>query len=341
MAITYKIYESGFNKVIDVLNDGSVIGKKKFIPKAAVAVQDGNIKIKDAVTNSLEFEGSFESFVDSEGNNFGSIEAINDFLSSIPINISELRGLELIDGALAQDLSPYATIEYVDDEIVGEELARDAAIQILRDYVDEQIAALQAQIDAIDGRIETVETEIAVMPQTLFLGDPFNFVQSGVEDSEPVYVNASNLYCTFTTTETGKVAIMMEGVNLSYGASGSRTWMYVTTTDPTPFGNGNIQIDKYVDEQAYALDWFENLVDTGQVDVVNENTITFANFLSASTGGDPIEVTKNFTIPLTLAPNTSYTFYFWMVPVVWGVSGQPRINASIANGIKVMEVLDI
>ena len=340
MAITYKIYESGFNKVIDVLNNGSVIGKKKFIPKAAIAVQDETLKIKDVVTNSLEFEGSFESFVNSEGNNFASVEAINDFLSSIPINISELRGLDLIDGALAQDLTPYATITYVDDEVAGEAIARDIAIQLLKDYVDEQIAALQSQINNLTDRVVVVEEDVAVMPKILYQGDPFNFTQIGVEDSEPVYVNASTLTTTFTTTETGKVVIMMENVVLSYSTAGSRTWMYVTTTNPTSFGNGNIQIDKFTDEQSYALDWFENLVTTEQVNVV-KGEITFGNFLSGATGGDPSLINKDFAISLTLEPNTQYTYYFWMVPVIWGISGTPRIQASVSNGIKVVEVLDI
>lgn len=342
MAISYKATEVGLYKVVEIVEDGTVIGKRKFLPKELTAVsQSGEVVIKDAITDKVFFTGNLNAFVDANESAFESTTILNNLLQNWPINISELQGVDLIDGALAQDLSPYATIEYVDDEIAGEGLARDAAIQVLKDYVDEQIAGLQAQIDAIDGRVETVETEIAVMPQTLFLGNPFNFVQSGVEDSEPVYVNASNLYCTFTTTETGKVAIVMEGVNISYGAAGARTWMYVTTTNPTPFGNGNIQIDKYVDEQSYALDWFENLVDTEQVSLATENTTTFANFLSSATGGDPVEVIKNFTIPLTLEPNTTYTFYFWMVPTIWGVTGTPRVNVNVANGIKVMEVLDI
>lgn len=123
MAIKYRISESGIQKVIEVVNDSTVIGKSKYGPKELSIVDNsGTVQIKDSLSDKVLYSGSPSSFVNSNDEAFGQtaqavVSAVTTLSNNIKINIAELDGLELVEDQLLPDLSEYAKASEVEKHL--------------------------------------------------------------------------------------------------------------------------------------------------------------------------------------------------------------------------------
>ena len=342
MSVKYKIYDDGMLKQIDVIDTSSseVIGNSTYHPQELMAeVSGSDLVVKDDYSRAVKFKAAYTSFVDLNDNTWGetlqgAATTLNAFLQQIPIKLGDLENIDQDSGGLTVNLEDYALTTYVDTEISSSEASTIT-------YSDEEDDKLQAQIDALTtavanltSQIEVIEGEIDVRPAVLFQGDPFTF-----SDTDATFTAPSAGQMSFTTTDSGKVHIVLESINIvvnqqqltSYG----KTWLYISSTNPSFFNyKFNVDSDPNYD---YPEDRFRDWVDDGTIVLAKEDETPFGNVIG--TNAEPADFVKSITIQLNLTPNTTYTFWLYDVPITVG-SGV-TCTFKIQNGIRVVEVLDI
>lgn len=328
MAIKYRISESGIQKVVEVLNDNTVVGRRKFSAKEiAVSYSGETIQIKDAFTSNVLYEGTAASFVDSNNNAFASstgdaVLAMTNLANNIAINVTELQGLELVNDAITPDLSAYAKTTEVNTAI-------SSAVTTAKSELQVSIDALEVDVSNLDTSVTDIDTKLAYQGNTLFSGAAvsYNFT------TEETVKCKSSSQITFTTGAISKVEVIIEGIWNAYGLAQVKS--YISTTNPETVPGGSTNFSLYfegapVTGAGSMPQWLEDYVDPGQND-----QITLSNFMDTGVqGSGNIETNQ---VILTLSANTSYTFYLWAFTSVFGASGTNNIAIS---RIRVVEYID-
>lgn len=308
MALTYKISESGLYKIVEIVNDGEVIGRRKFLAKEIDTVADGStVQLKDVFTGEILFSGSPNSFVKSDGTVFGdsaanAVSAMNTALAKVKVNIEELDGIEVLSGGV--DLTEYAKKEYVDSELTSTASTLSSNIS----SVSSSLSNLESNVN---NTFDTVEQYVTRSTK----GIVYQFNNDGVRCNPEMSV-------TFTTTDTGVVKFFVPEITAELDTSAG-VQAILSTANP---GTGvAYNAENAIDGRIY----FEANAEADGETFTEDRYICYVPNIITST----IVVGNSVAYELTLTPNTEYTFYLWARTTILGVNASPKIIFN--QGIKV------
>lgn len=330
MATKYRISESGIQKVVEILDGDTVVGVRKFSPKEiSVSYSGDTVQINDAFTGNTLFEGPSANFVKSDNSAFAetagdAVLAMTDLANNIKIDVRELDGIELVNDAIAPDLSAYAKTADVTTEInstVASSIATaKAEIQEDIDRIDANIVSVQSAASVLETSVEVLEAKTSATGIVLFNGASVNY---NFTTEETVKCKSSSAI-TFTTGNNPTVKVAFNGSWQAYGLA--QVMCYLSPTSPESVPDGSTDFTRYV-PGAPVLgagsmpQWLDDNVDSGQND-----QIALSNFLDTANNGSGTLATESVT--LNLQTNTTYTFYIWAFTSVFGVSGTNNITIS-------------
>jgi hypothetical protein len=297
MAITYKISELGLHKVVEILNDGEVIGRHKFLAKEiSTAANNGVIELKDTFTQEVLFSGSTSSFVNSNGDAFGettseAVNSINTTLDKVKVSIEELDGFEIVSGGV--DLTEYAK----------------------KTYVDSNISTVSTSLSTLEENVNNTFDTVEQYADRSTKGIVYQFNNDGVRCNPGMSV-------TFTTTDTGVVKFFVPEITAQLDTSAAVEAVLSTADPGTGVSyNGENSID--------ARQYFDSTAKNDEETFTEDEYICYVPNVITST----IVVGNSISYELTLDPNTEYTFYLWARTTILGVNASPRIVFN--QGIKV------
>jgi hypothetical protein len=333
MATKYRISESGIQKVVEIIDNGTVVGIRKFFPKEITVSYSGDtIQINDAFTGNTLYEGEAADFVKSDNSVFAessgdAVLAMTNLANNVSINVTELDGIELVNDAIAPDLSAYAKTTDLDSletsitsSISSSVATAKSEIQEDIDRIDANIIAVQSAAAVLQSSVDTLEANTSTIGQILFSGAAVNY---NFTTEETVKCKSTSAI-TFTTGSNPNVKVAFNGTWQAYGLA--QVMCYLSPTSPEDVPNGSTNFTRYVEDAPILGDgsmpkWLDDNVVPGQND-----QIALSNFLNTGSNGNGELATDNVT--LNLEENTSYTFYIWAFTSVFGVSATNNITIS-------------
>lgn len=315
MAIKYRISESGIQKVVEVLNDSTVIGTSKYGPKELSIINNsGTIQIKDALSGKVLYSGDPSSFVNSSNQVFGQtaqdvVSAITTVSDGIKINIAELEGLELVDNQLLPDLSAYAKTSEVES------------------YVSTQLAPALERLDVTETELTQVEKHIGINNPAI----PITWV---LEDDQALC--NPNMSVTFTVPSNGKAKI--SAIIQSSVTNAGTFYAHFNQADP---GENGQLFEKIQDPFAWHSTQMYDYIDAQVGDDGRGERFTIFSIPGpgAFEGGYEVVTTAAESVVVTgLTPGEEVTYYLWTI--AGAVSFLTTATFKIIGGIKAFKVED-
>lgn len=347
MAIQYRISESGIQKVIEVISDGTVVGRRKFSPKEITVSSSGDtIQIKDAFTEAVLYEGDRESFIDQDNNAFSSnavtaASSITSLANKISIDVQELQGISIIEGAIAPDLSGYAEIAYVDQEVTSAKTELNTNISTsastLQGNIDTVSASISTSIAPVSSALTTVETsvenldsQISNIPKVIAQSPSFTL---GFNRPYRTRCHA-NSGVTFTAPANGKVSYLLENYRYSVTSMGN-VIMYISEYAPptTPVTTIDEETDDPGDTSIF-LDYIDTYIEPQEVPGNTGGSYITPPVLAQSSSQET--ASAEFIIS-GLTPGQEYTLYLWLASFIFANNNTTTIQ--FINGVKIKEVL--
>jgi hypothetical protein len=308
MAVKYKLSEVGIQKIIEVLNDGVVIGKSKYGPKElTVSDSNGTVQITEALSGKVVCAGTASSFVNSSNQEFGQnatavVSAITQIAERVNINIAELEGLDLVDNQLLPDLSAYAKIEDIQTLAV------------------EGVSAIE---ETIANNLEKHIAYTAVFPTWV--------TQIDTTLSYP------EITATFTVPANGKVQVV---IPLNVGLTQAGTF-YGLINKADPGVNG--QVFEGDDDRTQFRNYLDSIghPSTGYGDLYSDMGVRMiaCRFPIPEASAFPMQTSTLISQEITgLTPGAEETIYFWIMAGAVHFNCEATFN--FTNGIKVFKVND-
>lgn len=327
MAIKYRISESGIQKVVEILEGDTVVGVRKFSPKEiSVSYSGDTVQINDTFTGNTLFEGPSADFVKSDNSAFAetagdAVLAMTNLANNIKIDVRELDGIELVNDAIAPDLSAYVTNTALDERVTTIESTITTAVATAK-------TEIQVDIDRIDTNVAGVQADVVVLEEkTPHLGkvvgtsSGFNYFFTTYRS---VRCNASSAL-TFTTTDATEYLLQIDGSWTGYGLSQVGAYYSVTSPLDVPNGSSNFYIendDPTIVDPEFTFgyyDWLEANIDRGE-----NRHVPLCNWMNTGTPAEGgIEIGEWI---ITLTPNTTYTWYWWAFTKVYGANNDCTIS---------------
>ena len=337
MALTYKISESGLYKIVEVVNDGEVIGRRKFLAKEIDTVADGStVQLKDVFTGEILFSGSSSSFVKSDGTVFGdsaanAVSAMNTALAKVKVNIEELDGFEVVSGGV--DLTEYVKNETLDAYKIEAASSVDSKISTAVSPINTSITSLNNAVDVIETDLSETQSIVSTIPQIIAQIDPFtySFIQKPYTAK---CKTASGI--TFTVPANGKIRYTtINHRTETYGLAGVQAWI-TTAAPPTSDYTLTIEPGDTVEGVEYLFgisSWTGPNLDSGAIGLTGKD-LSSVKIVGESTNGR--ELYDEIITGLT--PGETMTVYMWAISGVFGITNSAVITFD--KGITIYEVLD-
>lgn len=314
MAVKYKLSEVGIQKIIEVLNDGVVIGKSKYGPKElTVSDSNGTVQITEALSGKVVCAGTASSFVNSSNQEFGQnatavVSAITQIAERVNINIAELEGLDLVDNQLLPDLSAYAKIEDIQTLAV------------------EGVSAIE---ETIANNLEKHIAYTAVFPTWVTQIDTI--------------ISYPEITATFTVPANGKVQVV---IPLNVGLTQAGTF-YGLINKANPGVNGQVFEGDNGSEAGTDAEQFSAYLasighpNTGYGDLYSDMGVRMiaCRFPIPEASAFPMQTSTLISQEITgLTPGAEETIYFWILAGAVHFDCEATFN--FTNGIKVFKVND-
>lgn len=303
MAIKYRISESGIQKVIEVVNGSTVIGKSKYGPKELSIVNNsGTVQIKDSLNDKVLYSGSPSSFVNSNDEVFGQtaqavVSAITALSDNIKINIAELDGLELVEDQLLPDLSEYAKTSEV-----------QSSLSVIEEVIDNNIEK--------------------------HLAHTRNIVTWNTQDDTTL--SYRDISVTFTVPANGRVQIKLP-LQIELTQAGT-FYGYINRADPGENGQvfeGDDDINQFT---AYLSSIGHPSAGTGSLDSMGVR-VTMCRIPIPDPLNFPMNLANIVTQEISgLTPGAEETIYLWLS--AGAVHFNCEAAFTFVDGIKVLEVED-
>jgi hypothetical protein len=336
MAIKYRISESGIQKVVEVVSDGVVIGKRKFSPKEIVISYSGDtVQIQDEFSGTVLYEGEYSDFIDSNNNTFansaaGVTSSITAVTDKISINVSELQGINILDGVIAPDLSAYAQISYVDQEITSTTSTLQGNIDTVSSSISTSIAPVSSALSTVETSVSELDNKVSNIPKIIAQSPSFN-----LNFSRPYRTRCHvDSGVTFTAPANGKVAYLIENYRYSVSSMGN-VIMYISAFAPptTPITTIDEETDAPGDTSVF-LDYIDTNVEPLEVPGNTGGSHVTPPVLAQSS----MQTTASIEFIIGgLTPGQQYTWYLWLASFIFANSN--TTNIQFINGVKIKEVL--
>ena len=308
MAIKYRISESGIQKIIEVLNDDVVVGVRKFSPKEiSVSYNEGTIQINDAFTGNTLFEGESADFVKSDNSVFAqnagdAVLAMTELTNNIAIDIRELDGIELVNDAIAPDLSAYVKTT----ELNTYKLEVASSIEDVSNNIVDLSNEVTETFDTVEQYLDTSEKGIV-----------YQFSNDGTR-CDP------NLSVTFTTGDNGNVEFLVLNIHASLNTAAAIDAV-VSTSNP---GTG---VSYNAENSADNGNFFEANAEA-EGEIYSSDTRLIYSPMT-----NPANIGSSGRFQMSLTPNTEYTFYLWARTTILGVNSNPKLIFNDGLKVKVID----
>lgn len=308
MAIKYRISEVGIQKIIEVLNGDTVVGKSKYGPKELTISNVNNlVQIKESLTDKIICASEASNFVDIDNRVFSqnvatAVSALSTLADRVNINIVELEGLDLIDNQLVPDLSEYAKIEDV------------------QTYAVEGVSAIE---DTIANSLEKHIAHTVVFPTW--------------ETQVDTVISYPEITATFKVPSNGKVQVVIP-LNIQLTQAGT---FYGLINRANPGENGQVfegdndaaQFAAYLSSIGHPSSGYGNLYTTQGIRMI------VCRFPIPDASAFPMQTANIVSETITgLTPGAEETIYFWIT--AGAVHFDCQASFRFTNGIKILEVND-
>ena len=332
MAIQYKISEVGIQKIVEILEDGNVIGKRKFIAREIITVTDNStVQLKDSSTNEVLFSGSSSQFLNADGETFGNTpeevaSAVNDKLSKLNISFEDLDNVDVVEGGI--NLSNYATV----DSLNTYKSEVETSLTELSATVDSSISELNntitTNVDEINSTIDTsVEQHLAIK----ILSKTISVAKHSVAASRDTSI-------TFTVPDNGKFRIIYEAINAEINTAVT-LYGHLSTVDP---GETDIAFTQIDDPRYTTGDYLDDTIGNG----TNYNTNTYFDRLTFVRHPEINDIAfpkivrntvvgefSKFKDDTPLVPGEEITVHLWLEAGAYGIDA-----AAIVDFYKILVV---
>lgn len=306
MALTYKISESGLYKIVEIIDNSEIIGRRKFLAKeVTTVVDDSTVQLKDTFTGEVLFSGESANFVKNDGTTFGDNAAetalgVNAFLNKVRINIEELEGIDIISGGV--DLTDYAKKDYVESELTS-----------LSSTISNNITTVSTALSTLESNVNTTFETVEQYDDRSVKGITYQFYNDGVRCNPAMSV-------TFTTKETGVAKFFVPEITAVLNKPAG-VQAIVSTANP---GTG---VSYNGENQNDAKNYFASTAEADEEIFSIDQYLCYVPNVITST----IVVGNSVSYTLNLSPNTEYTFYLWAKTTILGTESNPKIvfNAGI------------
>lgn len=347
MATKYRISESGIQKVVEILDGDTVVGVRKFSPKEiSVSYSGDTIQINDTFTGNTLFEGPSANFVKSDNSAFAetagdAVLAMTDLANNIKIDVRELDGIELVDDAIAPDLSAYAQKTYVDQEVTSAKSELNTAItssastlqtsiDTVSNSISTSIAPVTSALSTVESSISALDTKVSKIPEIIAQSPSFNLTFT-----RPYRTRChANSGVTFTAPANGKVSYLIENYRYSVGSMGN-VIMYISSYAPptTPVTTIDEETGQSGDTSVF-LDYIDANVEPQEVPGNYGGSYVTPAVLAQSASQETASVEFIIT---GLTPGQEYTWYLWLASFIFANNNTTSIQ--FINGVKIKEVL--
>lgn len=347
MAIKYRISESGIQKVVEVVSDGTVVGRRKFSPKEITVSYSGDtVQIKDAFSGTVLYEGEYSDFVDSNDTAFSNSAAnvtssITTLTDKIAIDVTELQGISIIEGAIAPDLSAYAEKTYVDQEVTSAKSELNTAItssastlqtniNTVSSSIATSIAPVTSALSTVETSVSTINTKVNKIPEVIAQSPSFT-----LSFNRPYRTRChENSGVTFTAPANGKVSYLIENYRYSVSSMGN-VIMYISSYAPptTPVTTIDEETGNAGDTSVF-LDYIDTYVEPQEVPGNYGGSYVTPPVLAQSSSQETASVEFIIT---GLTPGQEYTWYLWLASFIF--ANNNTTNIQFINGVKIKEVL--
>ena len=341
MAIKYRISELGIQKIVEILNNDIVVGVRKFSPKEiSVSYNEEIIQINDAFTGNTLYEGEAANFVKSDNLAFAqnagdAVLAMTELTNNIAIDVRELDGIELVNDAIAPDLSAYVTTSALDAYKIEAEAATDLKVSTAVAPVAANVSTLNTTVQTVETNLTSAQEIISTIPQILATSEPFLYFF----DEQPYTAKCkTSSAVTFTVPANGKIRYTTTNHRFeTYGLAQVLAWLSIVEP-PTSNYSLTIEPNETIDGVFYRFgiaDWTQpNLEDNGAaVGVSGRDLISLQKVGESRTGRQTYD-----EVITGLTPGETMTVYMWALSGVFGINNSA--TAIIDKGITVYEVID-
>jgi len=339
MALTYKISESGLYKIVEIIDNSEIIGRRKFLAKeVTTVVDDSTVQLKDAFTGEVLFSGESANFVKNDGTTFGdnaadAAIAMNASLTKVEIAFEELSGIEVVSGGI--DFTNYVTTSALDAYKVEAEAATDLKVSTAVAPVAANVSTLNTTVQTVETNLTSAQEVISTIPQVLAATGSFSYSFQLEQYTAKCKTSSA---VTFTVPANGKIRYTTTNHRFdTYGLAQVKVWLS-TVAPPTSNYSITVEPDATIDGVFYNFgiaDWTQpNLEDNGAA-----VGLTGVDLISVQKVGESRSGRQTYDEIITgLTPGETMTVYMWAVSGVFGNNN--RATATMDKGVTVYEVID-
>ena len=213
MAIQYKIYSLGIQKIVEVINSVSntVLGVNRYNAKEIKAVNNnGTIQVRDSITENILYEGNAVNFIDNNGAAWGTdaenlINNLSLELTRLDVNLQDLNNIEEVEGILAPDLSAYAKTADITTAISTFETTINSEINSINNTLNYNVEKyLGKTITSRKIRVNQVSAIASQDTSVTFTVPPSGKFRIIYEDLEITISNAATVYGHLSLVDPGQ-----------------------------------------------------------------------------------------------------------------------------------------
>jgi hypothetical protein len=236
MAIQYKIYSLGIQKIVEVINSVSntVLGVNRYNAKEIKAVNNnGTIQVRDSITENVLYEGNVVNFIDKNGAAWGTdaenlINNLSLELTRLDVNLQDLNNIEEVEGILAPDLSAYAKTADITTAISTFETTINSEINSINNTLNSSVEKyLGKTLTSRKIRVDQVSAIASQDTSVTFTVPPSGKFRIIYEDLEITIDNAATVYGHLSLVDPGQPDVTFTEIRLDEGGDGYSTSNFI------------------------------------------------------------------------------------------------------------------